>query len=316
MRNTHQAEWEWGWKAPLLFRLPNSPKTESFLDLPLEKLRLEKAEATLSENLRTLKTTRLGIRFERIQSALFQSHPDTADLQMGLVIPGRTEIDLLHRLHSFPGTVIHWELAVKFYLGLDPNGSSDPETFIGPSLKDTLGTKHRTVFSRQLSILKDPLVREKFGSEFGISAHEEILALPKIHGILFDPFEGSIHVHTPKRPEFISPSSLRGVWLPIKRLEEFIETMAPTFSGSDSPWVRLLDDRKDWIRVLRRSEPRPGSESSLKVFLNSPLKTRVQSYFQGESAPIQCAFFSKNTDEELRFFIVPDDWNLDARRVE
>lgn len=299
MRYPHEAEWEWGWKTPLLLRFgAQTPGAiHEFLDTPLERLDLKRAEDELEKSLAALRTYRLGVRFERIQSALLAAHPDTADLRSGLVVPGKTEIDFLHRLHSLPGTLVHWELAVKFYLGLDDNGSSDPDRFVGPSLKDTLGKKLRTVFNRQLSILEDPLVRSQYASAFGIREDDHILPLPKIHGVLFDPYTRS----TPTlRPDLISEKGLRGIWAEFPDFVDLLEREKPT-------GFQILFDRQDWIRKTERT--------NFKHYLNSPLETRLQSHFSEIGTPIQGALYSENSEEETRFFLVPKGWRDAANRM-
>ncbi len=94
----HHAEWEWGWKTPLLLRFQAPRRVRDFLETPLEKIDLVEAEAGFSRRIAELRSSRIGMRFERVQEALFRTHPDTESLRTGLVIPGKTEIDLLHRL--------------------------------------------------------------------------------------------------------------------------------------------------------------------------------------------------------------------------
>jgi hypothetical protein len=309
----HRAEWEWGWKTPLLLRFQAPNAVRSFLDTPLEKIDLPEAEACFSRRIADLKSSRIGMRFERVQEALFRNHPDTESLLTGLVIPGKTEIDLLHRLKSLPSVIIHWEVAVKFYLGLDECGSDDADRFVGPSLKDTLGRKSRTIFGRQLKVLEDPEVRRTYAEAFGITMQDRILTLPKVNGVLFHPFRGQTELH---RPEVAAEGGQRGAWFEIDRLPDFLADLSSE-TGADTTRVRWLNDRRDWIREQTAVIPHPENETRLKDCLKSNLATRFQSHFTGGGDPIQGAVLRKsgNQENESRFFIVPSGWHRAASEV-
>ncbi len=309
----HRDEWEWGWKTPLLLRFQAVPAVTDFLSFPIERLALAEAEAVFARRLSELRTSRIGIRFERIQEALFRAHPATESLETGLVIPGRTEIDLLHRIRGLPGTVVHWEVAVKFYLGLDDGGSIDADRYIGPSLKDTLGIKTRAIFGRQLTALSNPETRAAFGPRFGIAPAETILPYPKVHGILFNPFRGRADRRT---PPLIAEDGMRGAWFEFDRLADFLGDVAAEFAGSESLRIRWLSDRRDWIRDQVRRPGGAEDESGLKDCLKSALAARWQSHFAGDGEPIQGTVLLRNErrDSELRFFIVPNGWHRAAER--
>jgi hypothetical protein len=309
----HLAEWEWGWKTPLLLRFPDEPPAEvsAFLATPLERIALAEAEASFTRRTAELRTSRIGIRFERVQAALFDAHPDTRSLRTNLVIPGKTEIDLLHRLRTLPDTIIHWEVAVKFYLGLDVGGSLEADRFIGPSLKDTLGIKTRAIFGRQLAVLTDPTVRASLGAAFGILPGDAVLRLPKVHGILFLPFHGRVER---RRPPTVTAEGLRGAWTPIDRLPEFIASVEAE-TGDAKARVRWLRDRTDWIRDPARVLGETVDETPLKGFLNSGLALRFQSHFADHGEPIQATvLMGGKAPTEFRFFVVPSGWPDKAER--
>lgn len=319
MPSEHRADWEWGWKTPLLFRFPPGvPRAVSdFLATPFTELALDEAAADgFAKRIADLRTSRIGFRFERVQEALFRAHPDTESLRANLAVPGRTEIDLLHRLRSLPGAVIHWEVAVKFYLGLDEGGSSDADRFIGPSLRDTLGIKTRAIFGRQLPILGDADVRARFGSAFGILPADRVLALPKIHGILFHPYRGGKET---RRPEGIAEDGLRGAWTSIDRLRDFLASSAVDRPDPPSARVRFLADRREWIRDQTLVSAAAEDEIELKSFLNSSLEKRIQSHFAESGGPIQCAIVGAGraegeTPRDFRCFVVPANWPDAAER--
>lgn len=319
--NSFSSEWEWGWKTPLLlFPSPSFSEDLShlptplvrFLSTPLSDFPLENAERYLLDRLEHLKTSRIGIRFERIQEALFQTHPDTESVRAGLQIPGITEIDLLHKLRTLPGTTLHWEIAVKFYLAVDSAGSDDPDRWIGPSQKDALGVKMRAVRDRQLAVLKDP----KIAASIGIPEGETILALPKIHGVLFTPWSlASSLTPSSLRPPGVTPNGQRGLWFSETDSAPFLK-----FIRAEHPEARLyiLNDRKEWIRSHIRSEwihpslgflEVPESETSLKKYFNFRPKTQLSST-SPEKEPFQGVLLSSG--KEIRFFCVPDSWKNTA----
>jgi len=306
----YDSNWEWGWKTPLLLfsgAVP-APVTE-FLASPLTDFDLESASNRLNERLSELKTSRIGIRFERIQEALMRSHPETTTLRSGIQIPGVTEIDLLQKLRSLPDTTIHWEVAVKFYLAIDAKGSRDADRWIGPSQKDSLGIKMRTIWDRQLTVLKDPKVR----ASLGIPETEKILALPKVHGVLFSPWPSQ----KLEFPEGVSPDCQRGVWVHESDTTKFLASLRAEHGSALR--IFILQDRKEWIRDhtreewLTKGEGLPevlSDELSLKNYFNYRLKTLRPSDSQ-EKEPFQGMLLLDG--RELRFFCVPDTW---AKRAE
>lgn len=302
----HLAEWEWGWNTPLLLRFEAPAEIREFLAAPLEDFDLAAAERTLAARIAELNTYRIGVYFERVQEALFRAHPGTGSLRTSLVVPGRTEIDLLHRLRALPGTIIHWEVAVKYYLCLDESGSRDPDRYVGPSLKDTLGVKLRTIFRRQLPILADPGIRSAYAGAFGIFPHDRILPIPKMHGLLYLPFRGRAERH---RPDEVVSGRSGGAWCTHSEVQAFLDSVQDELGPSAR--VRLLRDRYDWLRETARIERRED-EVPLKNYLNSSLAARIQSHFTENTGPLHCSILGDRG--ELRFFVVAEGWRDEAER--
>ncbi len=298
-----RSEWEWGWNTPLLLHPvlpPDSllPAIRDFLATPLDRLDFASGEKILSVRLAALKTSRLGIRFERIQEALFLSHPETLDLRPGIVIPQRTEIDLLHRLRTWPEGWIHWEVAVKFYLALDRHGSADSHRWVGPSLQDTLGRKLHKIQSRQLPILEDPDVRRSLG----IPEAAPIESLPLMRGIFYRPHDAGGET---LRPDRVRPDGARGIWIPESKLAPWLERRALAVSSSA---FHVFGDRREWLRATAI-----GTGTPLKDYLNSPLEGAIRSHFrtntEGQEAPAPLhGTFTAPGAAELRVFVVDDGW--------
>lgn len=313
-----QSEWEWGWKTPLLLKLGEDapPEANAFLSTPLEQLDLARVESHLEKKLSELKTFRIGVRFERIKEALFLSHPDTVALRTSIVIPGITEIDLLHQIRTLPATWIHWEVAIKFYLGLDEEGSTDLDRWVGPTLRDTLGIKTRTIENRQLAVLKDLEIRK----QIGIPETDRVFALPQMQGILFVPWnsERSVPAH-PAAQEKVRSSRLtengaRGFWVTRTQLPMFLEAFQSAHQGTQT---LFFQDRKDWLRVHVHDENRePHDDEALKSLFNVPLKTSQERTSSDPDLfnPFQGTLLSPNLPE-VRFFCVPDRWQEEAEGV-
>ncbi len=291
-------EWEWGWNSPLLLRPssfagPLPAPVLDFLATPIEAIDFVSGSVALSDRLAELRTSRIGFRFERIQAALFQNHPHTASVRTNIVVPGKTEIDVLHRLRTWPEGWIHWEVAVKFYLGLDTGGCAEAARFVGPSLKDSLEKKMRVIERRQLSALQDPALR----TTLGIADGERVYAAPYAKGVLFLPVDPGPEI---RRPEGVSEFGSRGVWITLSRFPEWIAAQRDLDPVAR---IQLLEDRKDWIRT-----PKPGSGELLKDYLNSEGLRNLQSRFAADPdfPPQQGSL--RTQDSEIRFFVVDDGW--------
>jgi hypothetical protein len=307
-------EWEWGWKTPLLLDplafaassdaslLARAPKLISELLDPswIDRLPFPQADEALAACFEGLKTSRVGIRFERVQEVLLRLHPRTLDLRAGIQIARKTEVDLLQRIE--PDSLIHWEIAVKFYLALDPVGSPDPVRWVGPGLRDTLGSKMRRIRERQLPALASLEDREAIG----LSPRDRVLALPKIHGILFLPFAAApsgASTGTPENPEGISESGLRGVWCESAHLSAYFSEV---LRQSGTPRIRSLDDRKEWIRDQRLVDGIPEETPS------DALASRISQKIEASGEPAQFAVVDRERKSEARFFVVPDGWRIRA----
>lgn len=276
-----RSEWEWGWKTPLLLD-PSafSPDSEILPELLspkyLDSFPFSEADTLLEQKLHALKSSRVGLRFERIQEVLFHFHPRTLELRASIMIPGRTEIDLLQQIER--DLYIHWEIAAKFYFALDPGGSEDPFRWVGASLQDCLGLKIRTIRERQLRALADAPERHFVG----IEENARVFAFPKVHGVLFLPREKA----PTSLPPGVSPGGLRGIWIPASEFPEFF-----TECRANGSHLRALGDRKQWIQDQRLISGIAEETQPSKI-----------------EKPEQFTILSNDGKTETRLFVVPDDW--------
>lgn len=102
------------------------------------------------------------------------------------------------------GRMQHWEVAVKFYLGIRPGG--DHSAWIGPGLRDRLDLKVDHLLDHQLPLSHHPAARQAL-NELGISEWDSICLLK---GRLFYPGDA-----TPAdwQPQAACPEHWRGWWL-------------------------------------------------------------------------------------------------------
>ncbi|MBC7385954.1 MAG: DUF1853 family protein [Cryobacterium sp.] len=282
---------------------------------PLENIDLTLAANFLTERLGLLKSSRIGLRFERIQEALFRAHPATSELRAGIVIPGRTEIDLLQKITSLPHVWFHWEVAVKFYLALDQEGSEDPDRWIGPTLRDTFGIKARTIFKKQLTILNEPEMRRLIG----IQEEDSVIAAPYVRGILFLPWKKLQREQF--APPGLNPVGSRGFWVEESELADFKSSLQ---AKSPDGKFFYFTERNDWIRTHDFTEIiENGPNLLIETRLSRPSKADLEMDlkfppFQGtyvRSNGHQCEGRGGSRGEEIRFFCVPDGWLAKAERA-
>lgn len=121
------------------------------LALAIEE-KLEKEPDYLLSQVASLKTRRLGERFELFCQIAFELHPDFELLAHNLQIKDASktlgELDLVINHRSTEQTY-HLELACKFYLQLTKQKQC---YWIGPGLRDRLDTKLKRMVTHQLKI--------------------------------------------------------------------------------------------------------------------------------------------------------------------
>lgn len=187
-------------------------------------------------------TLRLGRRAERLMEFFLRHGPThrlvAANIALRHAAPNgdRTtlgEIDFL--LHDAAGHAWHWELAVKFFLCDTPNAHATALDFIGPDRAETLDTKLRKLFDRQLRHTPPaPWHTERW------------TPAACTRGWLFYR-HGSRVPHTPG----VHPQHLQGVWIERDRIDELDAAGATVWQAVP---------RSDWMCP---QPPWPGAGRSL-----------------------------------------------------
>ncbi|MEP1896813.1 DUF1853 family protein [Alloalcanivorax venustensis] len=168
---------------------------------------LRRAAGTLAEQPRP---RRLGQHFENLVAAVLQ-HSQRYRLvarNVPLRLNGKTlgELDMLVEDRD-TGELMHWELALKFYLGLP--GGPEERAWPGPNPRDQLVTKIRHLHDRQLTRCDDPVVAALL-AEQGWRVGRKVLLT---RGRLFHTESGTA------LPEETNPSHQQGTWLYARTLE-------------------------------------------------------------------------------------------------
>lgn len=238
-------------------------------------------------HLRSLPAFRLGMYFEKLWQLFLQHHPDYALLRANLPVRDteRTlgEFDLLLR-DLRRDRVCHWELALKFYLGIDD--LDDPGNWHGPGLHDRLQEKLQHLADHQLQLSQTPAgtaILHALGLQVG-----EVRAL--IKGRLFYPLAAFLSGH---HARFATAEHLRGFWATAAELHEWLAS-DETQTGER---ISVLT-RSDWLAPVHVAAD-GAAVADMDV----------------EPAHPRALVISRKGQEIARGFCVPDDWLARARRA-
>jgi len=173
------------------------------------------------------------------------------------------------------GKTLHWELAVKFYLGV--GDTARPENWWGPAQHERLDIKTHRLLNHQGKLAQHPQASALLHN-LGIRIDETWVILK---GRLFYP------LHTPSiPPSDAQPSHLHGFWASSADFRNLHETL----------WLPL--DRHQWLA--------PQSNIDDSACLRPPDLLR-QWQAQSLRVPV-CVARIVNGVEIQRGFVVPDGW--------
>jgi len=177
------------------------------------------------------------------------------------------------------GKTLHWEIAVKFYLGMAD--TSQPTNWLGPARRDRLDIKTSRLLDHQGRLPHHPQAIQLF-EQLGIQVDETWLILK---GRLFYP----IRVYANK-PYGAYPGHLRGFWIDQRSLSS-LET---------SLWLPL--ERRQWLAPLARIDPAIclDNRALIEKWQNTPLQY-----------PLCIARIIKGMEVE-RGFVVANNWSSGA----
>lgn len=227
---------------------------------------------------RAEKDRRLGNYFETLWRFWLASNDRYRLLYANLPVRSadRTlgEFDLLVE-DSETGRTLHWELAVKFYLGI--GDTTRPENWWGPAQRDRLDIKIHRLLHHQSRLSQHPQAAALL-HELGIRIDERWVILK---GRLFYPLHPAA-----APPPGVPGSHKRGFWVEARTFARLEEAL----------WLPL--DRRQWLAPLSHIQRADCLEGSalLALWRQQPLRRPL------------CMVRVANGSEIERGFVVPDDW--------
>ena len=243
---------------------------------------LDADDSTLVAHLNAQPNHRLGVYFERLWSYWLQ-HNDRYQLlaqNLQVMKAGQTlgEFDLIV-LDSAADQVEHWELAVKFYLGIPP--TRDMQHWFGTTTRDRLDLKYCHLVDKQL-VLSETFPGRSALQERGWHIKQQRLISK---GRLYYPYDLA-HQQTLETPVCIDPPHLSAYW---STQTEF-NRQALQYPDAAYAWL----DKSEWMVRKNKSL---NSLSSIQAILEQQLHPHpIQLWIEGWQAT------------PLRLFVVPDTW--------
>ncbi|WP_420997120.1 DUF1853 family protein [Cupriavidus sp. 30B13] len=220
------------------------------------------------------------------------------------------ELDFVWR-DAVSGAIVHWEMAAKFYLLVDPapdagHGAAAPPRlhhFVGPNLVDRLGDKLGHLVHRQLALSRVPEARALLGRNVDRS---EVYLLGWL-------FYRNGHVPAGVRDLGIAPDHLHGWWSTLADWSAW----AATRTGSR--WFRL--PRSAWMAPAMV----PQAQTELMEAVRDALaqrfaETRHDKSWRREAPVMLCELEPAGPlapglwRERTRGFVVPPGWEARARQ--
>ena len=150
---------------------------------------------------------KLGIRFEDIICNWIEATPDLELLSRNLPVhDGERTIGEFDLLVQHADQIEHWELAVKFYLGL--NDQRQINNWFGPDPRDTLAAKFNKVRDHQLKLSEHPAAQSLL-NENGWEINQTRAFMK---GRLFHPYNAFCHREF-DYPREVNENHEKGWWI-------------------------------------------------------------------------------------------------------
>ncbi len=293
----HQAGW------PTVCDADHSAWINSWL------LALDKKPHALQQHLAKEKSHFLGTYFESLWAFYIEAAPNMELIARNLQVTSphkKTlgEFDFIV-LNNVTGQLLHQEIAIKFYLGLNYRNdlpfTSGNNLWVGPQCRDRLDLKVEKLINAQTQLSKTEHGRnalKKLNTHSNIDKVETQLILK---GYLFYPSESTTPITL---PDYCNPNHLHGDWFPLKKISHHLK-------NTNNAWCLL--PKEHWISPLQYALSLVDSmnenitiQTNYKNFITS-----VNEKIIAEKRPWMIASLTLKQDnyvEDSRFFVVPDDW--------
>jgi hypothetical protein len=273
-------------------------------DLPLTPARrlwleqLDRDATPLLNHLADARGQRLGSYFEQLWHFFLSTDPALELVAHNLPVQGsrRTlgEFDCIYRCRDRQ-RYYHLELAVKFFLGhrQDTTGeaASHWHEWLGPNSHDSLDKKLDRLFRHQIRLGDTTPGRERLAS-LGIQAPAREVV---IKGYLFQPVADLL-----PPPYGFNEQNPLGRWLPIDRLEAFLERMETR--------AFLPLPRHRWLGPAR-------ADQAAAIFDRYGLAKHLHCHIAETARAQLVAGLNHCGEESHRFFVTPAQWPLPGRRA-
>ncbi|GAC1408023.1 MAG: DUF1853 family protein [Burkholderiaceae bacterium] len=229
--------------------------------------------------------SRLGKYAERLLAHYFTWCGTLVAHNLQIQVAGKDTIGEFDFLLQEGTALIHYELATKFYLFESPSGSNSVEHLVGPNLADTLDAKMRKILGRQLALGMHPAAQAYLPRPID-------RAQAMVKGWLF--YRNQIPGMTVAPG--VAPGHCRGFWC---SLGEFGDLTGNAFA---------LLPRLAWLAPAR-----VGADT---VYDHGGMEAILHTHFAVHATPVMVAHVRRDGSvarEEMRGFVVPDDWRTKVR---
>jgi len=247
--------------------------------------------AELEQQLDNQKDRRMGKYFETLWYYWLSHHPryQLIENNLQVIIDGETlgEIDLIV-FDRITGRTMHWELAVKFYLGL--GDTRELSSWHGPNLRDRLDKKVEHLLSKQSVLSRNPRVADWLKQQ-GISIDQCSVILK---GRLYYPWDSIASMYPARRstemisPTLCAPEHLYSMWL------------------SQSKFDEVFDDKQCFLPLINRGwMERISTQCVRKSYTKNDIFKTVSNDVMRFPLQVQLSNPRHSCD---RVFLVADDW--------
>ena len=253
--------------------------------------RVNSDPAELDELLAGQKDRRLGKYFETLWFYWLSHNPryQLVENNLQIIIDGETlgEIDFIV-FDKHTGQTMHWEVAVKFYLGV--GDTSDMSNWYGPNLRDRLDIKVEHLLHRQSIVTRDPRVTQWLKQQ-GTSIDQCAVILK---GRLYYPWKYFARLYQQHQsaaavsPALCAPDHLSSVWLSQRKL------------------VEVFDDKQDFLPLINAGwMERIPTQSVRKPYTKHDIIKTVSN--KDLRLPLQVQLLNPHHSCD-RAFITGDEW--------
>ena len=231
---------------------------------------------------------RLGQYFEDVHAVWLQVESKFQVLAENLVLRGPSgtfgEIDSL--LTDTDGQVVHREVAVKYYLGVedDPHHSN----WIGPRTVDRLDLKLTKMRTHQICLARKAVQNGIWPQDHPLPDRREAL----VTGAFFRRIGHKVW------PDNMGPRAERGFWLPVGAFEQYAD-------GADGHDLNRDHPAKTWVNLQKPWWLSPEQRRFETACTTADICKRVR-----QTARPQLVSATKDSPwpHEARGFVVPDGW--------